>query len=386
MNAALCPITDSDASLFVSRYEHSITSDSRLVDGVVENWISQENGIIFNAKGARGREQEFYASEYDLHSESAVSEFMVYGSGQSWGLYDRIAEFIKGSVTRDAGAILDIGCGKGILLKRLKTALPGWTMAAVEPSKNAHRYFAEVMPEVDLFNGSFDESPHVNEKFDLVIANGVLEHVPNPLVFLDAFKQCMSPDGMGFIGVPNFLNNPVDLYTYDHLSRFTPETIESLFGQCGLEVVTQASGSDKVPMWYLIRHGATTDPTPDRLVEQSLKVAETNLTDMRSAFASYDDCVNDALNCSGVIGIYGTGAIGLLAFGNTRLEVEMVKGMFDDNETMWGSTRCGIEVLPPAAIQETGITHLLISANPCYREIMTKKIRDRFPSTLKIFG
>ena len=122
--------------------------------------------------------------------------------------------------------------GKDFLLHRFALLFPEWELFGIEPSRNAQKYFRRVIPQVKLFNGSLEESMFAKEKFDLVLANGVLEHVPFPTKFLEIYRGCISK-GVGYIGVPNFNNNPSDLFTYDHLSRFTPRTIEGLFATTG---------------------------------------------------------------------------------------------------------------------------------------------------------
>ena len=78
----------------------------------------------------------------------------------------------------------------------------------VEPSKNAKKFFQKVMPHISIFEGIFQQSPYLNGNFELITANGVLEHVPHPVEFLKEIRNSISEDGHVFIGVPNFENNP----------------------------------------------------------------------------------------------------------------------------------------------------------------------------------
>ena len=184
-----CPITGSDDTVLLVSYDQCITSDSQLVNANVENRISRASGLVYNASGARGGEKGFYTDEYDFLSESVLSEWKVFdSSGQGEGLYHQIVDFIDSGIALPRkGRILDIGCGKGLLLKRFSEKYPDWELCAIEPSKNAKAFFEEVMPKVSLYDGNFEDSPYINQTFDLVTASGVLEHVPKPVQFLELF-------------------------------------------------------------------------------------------------------------------------------------------------------------------------------------------------------
>ena len=114
------PVTLSQNIKPIVSYKSGIMSDSRLIDEQVDNYICLDTGLVFNASGPRGSEKGFYTDVYDLHSESNVSEFKYFEEKKSVGIYDDIQKFISKNVSLDEnGSILDIGCGKGILLAKL---------------------------------------------------------------------------------------------------------------------------------------------------------------------------------------------------------------------------------------------------------------------------
>jgi len=380
-----CPITGSNKTQLLSSYDISVTSDSRIVEANVENRISKASGIIFNATGPRGSEAGFYTDEYDLHNENSFSEFMIYNESGGSGIYSNIVDFISAAVDLPRkGRVLDIGCGKGLLLHRFASLFPKWELHGIEPSRNAHKYFARVMPQVKLFNGSLEESMFAKEKFDLVLANGVLEHVPFPAKFLEIYRSCINK-GVGYIGVPNFQNNPADLFTFDHLSRFTPQTIESLFATTGFSVISKMIPDSRVPMWYMIQPGSEEMLNADDIYEKSLSLARNSKDFADSIFSAYSECHQNALESNGRIGMYGTGTIGLLATQYSSLKPERLTAIFDDNSTIWGAERLGVKVQAPEQIENLGITHMVMSANPCYLPTIRQKIQDISPS-IKIYG
>ena len=382
-----CPITGDKNTEFINSYDKSITSDSRIIHANVENRISKKFGLLFNATGSRFNLKKFYTDDYNLHDENTLSEFMVYKDSQSKGIYGQILEFIDSEIKlSNVGNVLEIGCGKGILLKRFSTKYPDWNLSAVEPSKNAKSYLKKTLPELNVFNGTFEDSPYINQKFDLVLANGILEHVPDLNNFLKLFKKCLGTNGIGYIGVPNFSSNPSDLFTYDHLSRFTPLTLEALFCNLGFTVIAKYFSEKRVPMWYLIKATNKSKILHNSYYEESKAIVENSLNFISKTFKLYDECVLDAKKNSGKIGMYGTGAIGILGSIYSNLNHNKLDAIFDDNSTIWKSKKLGVFVSDPSKIMNSEITHMVISANPCYIPEIKSKIKKYGDSRIKIYA
>ena len=72
---------------------------------------------------------------------------------------------------------------------------------------------------------------------DLIVALGVLEHVENPLDMLKWAWRLLKSGGHFFLRVPNFANNPNDLFCADHLSKLTVPTLRALAASAGYEVL-----------------------------------------------------------------------------------------------------------------------------------------------------
>lgn len=372
------PITKTSNVEKLSCFQSSITSDSKFIKKSVENWLCLDTGLIFNASGARGYEASFFMDEYDLHSEDAYAEFKYYESNKAIGLYSDISNFLRAKLDfKCQGSAIDIGCGKGLLLKELEAQLDNWEFFAIEPSKNALRYFQKVLPNVYIHNGLLETSPFTKTKFDLVLANGVLEHVPAPLTFLEQLRDMVSPNGHIFIGVPNFVNNPADLLTFDHLSKFTPESIKHLFKLAGLRVVAEACPDDKVPMWYLLSSEPSLPsyrPVGKEVVAYNRAHHESALKWLNGTLASYQNAIDKADQDS--IAMYGTGTIGQYAFGAIEGFIDKVSYIFDDNDSLWGKKKAGITIFPLEKSRELEFSQMVLSANPCYQKNMLKKAKN----------
>lgn len=94
--------------------------------------------------------------------------------------------------------LLDIGCGGGYFLRIC--AKLGAEVQGVEPSPiAATEARAQGLPVFQGMLGEFE----TDRKFDVITANQVLEHSPDPVAMLRQMRSLLAPYGMIWIAVPN---------------------------------------------------------------------------------------------------------------------------------------------------------------------------------------
>jgi SAM-dependent methyltransferase len=76
------------------------------------------------------------------------------------------------------GRLLDVGCGTGLLAKRLATA--GYDVTGIDPSEGMLAVLAERAPEVAPVRGSATELPFEDQSFDTVISVATIHHIAAP--------------------------------------------------------------------------------------------------------------------------------------------------------------------------------------------------------------
>jgi len=97
--------------------------------------------------------------------------------------------------------ILDVGCGGGYFL-RIANAL-GAVAEGVEPHGKAVERARE--QGLTVFHGALEDfaTTFPEKRFDVITANHVVEHVPNPVDVLSVMKSLLAPGGFTWISVPN---------------------------------------------------------------------------------------------------------------------------------------------------------------------------------------
>jgi SAM-dependent methyltransferase len=108
---------------------------------------------------------------------------------------------ILARVGAPAGArVLDIGCGYGLSLDVACTRF-GWNGVGIEPSAAGERGKREL--GLDIRTDNFDDAFDPDERFDVILAIEVLEHVTDPRAFLAAIGRRLTPDGVVLLTTPN---------------------------------------------------------------------------------------------------------------------------------------------------------------------------------------
>jgi 2-polyprenyl-3-methyl-5-hydroxy-6-metoxy-1,4-benzoquinol methylase len=98
--------------------------------------------------------------------------------------------------------VLDVGCGGGWFLRMCKAL--GARVQGVEPGQPAAEMTAN--QGIPVFHGTIEEYVEhsgSNAEYDVITANHVVEHVPNPVATLRAMKELLAPGGYIWIAVPN---------------------------------------------------------------------------------------------------------------------------------------------------------------------------------------
>lgn len=151
------------------------------------------------------------------------------------------------------GKVLDVGCGNGVRLHRLRKI--GWEPQGQEVDSTSAAV-AERDLGIPVYVGTLDSAPFPEASFDAVISNHVLEHVYEPEMLLRDAWRFVKPGGILVFIMPNASAYLHRVYGDDwkgldpprHLRLFTPLSLIALAHRAGMEkpVVTTSAARAEI--------------------------------------------------------------------------------------------------------------------------------------------
>lgn len=141
---------------------------------------------------------------------------------------------------RGSGRILDVGCGGGMYLYRLKQW--GWDAYGVEPSETGAKQAQSL--GLNVWQGMLEEARYGDKFFDVIRLSNVVEHLSNPITTFREVRRILKPKGLVYLTVPNtrslvfwlFRENWYALDAPRHVISYSPKTLNVLAQATGFEI------------------------------------------------------------------------------------------------------------------------------------------------------
>ena len=124
-----------------------------------------------------------------------------------WGNFDANLEFLKrfAAVLKGRLNILEIGCGKGMLLNSLH--ILGHNVTGIDLDASAIAACRATFTGVDARVGSGDSLDFPAESFDVVLSFDVFEHIRDSDRHLHEVMRVLKPNGVYLLQTPNKWTN-----------------------------------------------------------------------------------------------------------------------------------------------------------------------------------
>jgi SAM-dependent methyltransferase len=196
---------------------------------------------------------KYYPSEYHAYARYdpgtrkerfAIRMYKLYfakgGNLLAKLLFLPFKHLLRGTHIVPGGTILDVGCGNGAFLSKMKA--PGMRAYGVEFSPDGAKEARRRGLNVKC--GTLEQQKYPARFFDVITLNHVFEHVPDPLGTLRELKRILKPGGRIIIAVPNTRSLAAKLFgrywaSLDpprHLSVHSPRTMRIAADRTGLTV------------------------------------------------------------------------------------------------------------------------------------------------------
>jgi 2-polyprenyl-3-methyl-5-hydroxy-6-metoxy-1,4-benzoquinol methylase len=199
------------------------------------------------------------AGKLQQEEYNGIQEMAAYGLHR--GVFNMLKPYLKPGMK-----VLDFGCGKGAFSQRLIDA--GMTVHACDIDTD--QIMAKVSKKIKLdLNGS-DITQIITEKYDVVIAMEIIEHLQNPWKYMDDCIKILNPGGLIVFSTPNVSNfvsrmrflmrgtitafEKNDL-AHGHITPLTFVQLENMFSTFGLKIIAKGHAGD-IPVFHF--HGFST--------------------------------------------------------------------------------------------------------------------------------
>lgn len=148
-----------------------------------------------------------------VNDSASINQYFNLHANQQRGYLDLFQSELGLGMT-----VADCGCGGGLLLDLVKAKTVGLTLA-VEPFQGYHQSLRERGHEVFTSTDEAQKGGWGGE-VDLALSFHVIEHVNDPVAFLQGVRALVRPGGLAFVLTPNW---------DDILVRLDPARMHSFF-------------------------------------------------------------------------------------------------------------------------------------------------------------
>jgi 2-polyprenyl-3-methyl-5-hydroxy-6-metoxy-1,4-benzoquinol methylase len=160
---------------------------------------------------------------------------------------------------REPGRLLEIGCGRGEFLVEAERA--GWEAVGVEYSSAACEAARSRLQRGKVYCGQLSDTGLDSEHFDLCVIADVIEHVRNPIAFLEEIHRLLKPGAALAVYTPSLDSWSARLmgqkwmeFKTEHLTYFDRKTIQTALFKTGFHQVIIERGWKILSFDYIWQH------------------------------------------------------------------------------------------------------------------------------------
>jgi nucleoside-diphosphate-sugar epimerase len=345
----------------------------------------------------RCRECHHTQLSYTVDPSKMFSNYQ-YNSGTSQTLrnyFGFLAEKCITDVGRDRGVVVELACNDGSQLDEF--AKRGWSTYGVDPAVNIGAIARGKGHTIYTAFWGQDEIKDLPKEIDVIVAQNVLAHVPDPTSFLKACANVMSNDTLLYIQTSQcnmLMNGDFDTIYHEHLSYFTVASLMKIADLCELDIVDLSKQPiHGTSFLCVLKKKSATKSHGLSFTCQSMLSMEKNMGLHEDAY--YVNFMKRVINIKNEIGnavralqsqTYKVVAYGAAAKGMTLMnyfDLSAIEYIVDDAEMKHHKYTPGTNklILPPQALsKETGKLCIVLFAWNFEEEIMKKMKQLLSPS------
>lgn len=259
----------------------------------------------------------------------------------------QVATLLNGLDLPHGAHVLDFGCAKGAMARRLVERRPDVRIHLFDVS-NVYEPFWQRFADHSRC-ATHDVPAEWHGRFDLVMSYFVMEHVADPVASLRQQAALLKPGGALYFIVPNVYTNSADLIVADHVNHFGAASLSTLMELAELRLddiddethrsawVIKATNADPVPV-----------PRPD------MGALRDRVTEMSAFWSSLADRIRvfeAQHNGDAEAAIYGSGFYGTF-IASCLTRPNRVRCFLDRNPYRQGKELMDRQIVAPDALDQ----------------------------------
>jgi SAM-dependent methyltransferase len=346
-----CPVCDGLERRIVYRQRFL---DGPLCDGY-DVVICGRCGTGFADGIASQAEMDRYYAEQSKYAYDQAG-----GSESPWDFkrFEEIVEQIEPHLVSRHARILDIGCATGGLLSVFKgRGFPN--VIGADPSAACEKT-AERLHGVKVRTANVSHLADWNDRFELILMVGVLEHLREPKDAIRTVSRLLSPEGLLYCAVPDVeglaacRNGPYQQFSVEHVNFFSTHSLGRLMAECRMTAVDTRR-------WNVEWREAVWEPIASGLYKTGKKAIPSFDSSTGPALARYLDVsregdlrilstIDSLRRSQEQILVWGAGTLTRRLLATTRFAEANIAAFVDSNIHLQKRNLAGRPVLGPEQI------------------------------------
>jgi 2-polyprenyl-3-methyl-5-hydroxy-6-metoxy-1,4-benzoquinol methylase len=208
--------------------DRAITTAGRIVNEPLGKAQCAECGFVQRIHARFLGDTDYYEQDYAKYYERpGTTQFHL-------ARYRVLAEWMTSVLPAlPFRRILDVGCGQGWAMEAMRAFYPDATIEGLEPST----FNSEVARAkgFQVYEARAGKAALLENKYDLVFSNNVIQHVTNAREFVASLKEVVTDDGVIVITCPDGSIPNIEILWSDQNFSFLPAHLIRLCEERGLK-------------------------------------------------------------------------------------------------------------------------------------------------------
>ncbi|MEK7509962.1 MAG: class I SAM-dependent methyltransferase [Patescibacteria group bacterium] len=365
-----CPLCESRE--FEPLYENKFRfwHDNELFLWLARQVICKRCAMVYTNPQPSKESLEWYYETYSRFGEISASP--------------RISqlEFLSSHVSPDCKTLFDVGAFNGDLLLLARDR--GYEVSGVEPSLEACQEAAKKYG-ISISHGFFNEQfvRQLSGSFDIVTIRHVLEHVRDPMEFLELAKRITNPGKYIYVEVPDterpWAEQLTDFFSFHHLLHFTQSSLRNLAARLGLRIIVMEPVPEISAIRVLLQNEQERQKPLESGVEEMKHVMEEYQKKRTALLEKLRSRLDPQIKR---LIIYGAGGHTSQLIQSGILGERAIEAIVDSNPRKWNTFFEGHWVQSPELLRKAKIP-VLISSYP-FQEEISAYLHHHFPHVQQI--